>query len=84
MDVLHVGLSICSWESNLVSSFLDKEWGQARGECKPGNEENWMFPAADRTEFEDRLIVAMATQIGVLTMMSTHRYSFAVKTYLQK
>ena len=43
-----------------------------------------MFPAADRTEFEERLIVAMATQIGVLTMMSTHKYSFAGKTYLQK
>ena len=26
----------------------------------------------------------MATQIGVLTMMSTHRYSFDGKTYLQK
>ena len=51
--------------------------------AKPGNEENWMFPAEDRTEFEERLIVAMATQIGVLTMMSTHRYSFAGKTYLQ-
>ena len=39
--------------------------------AKPGNEENWIFPAADRTEFEERLIVAMATQIGVLTMMSS-------------
>jgi hypothetical protein len=52
--------------------------------ANPKNEENWSFPAVERTDFEERLIVAMAVQIGVLTMMSTHWYSFAGKTYLQK
>ena len=40
--------------------------------ANPKNEENWMFPEVEKTEFEERLIVAMSIQIGVLTMMSTH------------
>ena len=52
--------------------------------AKPGNQENWTFPEVKRTEFEERMIVEMATQIEVLTMMTTHRYSFDGKTYLQK
>ena len=50
---------------------------------KPKNDENWMYPAEEMTELEERLIVATAVQIGVLTMMSTHRYSFNGDTYLQ-
>ena len=52
--------------------------------AKPKNDKNWLFPAKERTEFEERLIVATAVQIGILTMMSTHRYSFNGDTYLQK
>ena len=38
--------------------------------------DNWMYPAKEMTELEERLIVATAVQIGILTMMSTHMYSF--------
>ena len=36
------------------------------------------------TELEDRLLVAMAIQVGVITMMNTHQYTFDGKTYLQR
>ena len=32
---------------------------------KPKNDENWMYPAKEMTELEERLIVATAVQIGV-------------------
>ena len=62
----------------------------ARGGMRPGvnanpkSEENWEFPEDEITEFEERLIVAMASQIGILAMMNTHHYSFNGKTYLQQ
>ena len=37
-----------------------------------------------RTEFEERMIVAMAVQIGIIAVMNTHQYSFNGKTFLQK
>ena len=52
--------------------------------ANPQNEENWIFPEDGMTEYEERLTVAMATQIGVLAMMNTHQYSFNGKTYLQQ
>ena len=46
----------------------------------PGNDENWRFPANPLTEYDERLLVATAIQIGVV---NTHKYSFNGKTYLQ-
>ena len=68
----------------IVQSRTTKNGVRPGVSANPKNEENWKFPEVDRTEFEERLIVAMAIQIGVLTMMATHRYSFNGKTYLQK
>jgi hypothetical protein len=39
--------------------------------ANPKNEDNWKFPEVVRTEFEERLMVAMVIQIGVMTMMAT-------------
>ena len=52
--------------------------------AKPRNDENWIYPAKEMTELEERLVVAISVQIGILTMMSTQRYSFNGDTYLKK
>jgi hypothetical protein len=41
----------------------------------PDNNENWKFPDTEMTELEERIMVATAVQIGVITTMNTHRYS---------
>jgi hypothetical protein len=62
----------------------------ARGGVRPGvtaspeNEEHWVFPRVEPTEYEKRLIVATVVKIGVLVMMNTHIYSWNGEIYLQK
>ena len=62
----------------------------AKGGMRPGVSanpkkiENWIFPEDGMSEYEERLIVATATQIGVLVSMNTHQYSFNGQTYLQQ
>ena len=50
----------------------------------PDNDEFWTFSRNSRTDFEERMIVAMAVQIGIIAVMNTHQYSFNGKTFLQK
>ena len=50
----------------------------------PDNDEFWTFSRNSRTEFEERMIVAMAVQIGIIAVMNTHQYSFDGKTFLQE
>ena len=50
----------------------------------PNNDECWTYPKGERTDFEERMIVAMAVQIGIIAVMNTHQYSFNGKTFLQK
>ena len=62
----------------------------ARGGVRPGvradprKMDHWYFPAVEMTKLEETTMVGIATQIGVLTMMNTHQYSFNGKTYLQQ
>ena len=62
----------------------------AKGGVRPGvssdprNDEHWSFPDAKRTELEEKILVAMAVQIGVIAVMNTHQYSFCGKTFLQR
>ena len=47
----------------------------------PGKDENWSFPISSLTEYEERLLVAMTIQIGVVIMMNSHsmgRHSYNV------
>ena len=39
----------------------------------PRNDEHWSFQRTGRTEYEERMMIAMAIQIGVLTSMNTHQ-----------
>ena len=61
----------------------------AKGGARPGvradprNMEHWRFPSGEMTKLEERTLVGMAVQIGVLAMMNTHQYTFNGKTYLQ-
>ena len=63
---------------------------EARGGVRPGvcanprNDENWSFQKAERTELEEKMLVAPAVQIGVIAVMNTHQYSFNGKVFLQK
>ena len=62
----------------------------ARGGIRPGvsaaplNDEKWSFPNVVLTEYEEKLLIATAIQIGVIVMMNTHQYSFNGKTFLQR
>jgi hypothetical protein len=52
----------------------------------PDNDEHWAFPCHmdSITTLEKGRIVATVVQIGVLTMMGTHMYSFDGTLFLQK
>ena len=52
--------------------------------ASPSNDEHWKFPSTPGTEYEERLLVATAIQIGVIVMMNTHQYTFDGKTFLQR
>jgi hypothetical protein len=62
----------------------------AKGGVRPGvssdprKDDGWEFPKVERTELEERMLVAMAVEIGIVAMMNTHQYSFDGKTVLQK
>ena len=62
----------------------------AKGGVRPGvsadtrKDDSWEFKNKDMTEYEERTLIAMAVQIGVIAMMNTHQYSFNGKTFLQK
>ena len=47
-------------------------------------EENWVFPPAELTELEERMVVATVVQIGVIGQMNTHVYTFDGEMFLQK
>ena len=38
----------------------------------PNNVDFWTFPKDERTEFEERMLVAMSVQIGVIAVMNTY------------
>ena len=54
----------------------------AKGGVRPGvsadprKDDSWEFKNKDMTEYEERMLIAMAVQIGVIAMMNTHQYSF--------
>jgi hypothetical protein len=49
----------------------------------PRKEGNWIFPDTELTELEQRMVIAMMVQIGVIVAMNTHQYSFDGKMFLQ-
>ena len=50
----------------------------------PRKEDSWEFINKELTEHEERMMIAMAVQIGVVAMMNTHQFSFNGKTFLQE
>ena len=62
----------------------------ARGGVRPGvsadprKDDSWEYMGKEMSDNEERMLIAMAVQIGVIAMMNTHQYSFAGKTFLQK
>jgi hypothetical protein len=73
-----------------LSRILPRRVTKGNGGVRPGvsadpkKDDNWLFPKAERTELEERMLVAMDVQIGVIAVMNTHQYSFNGKTFLQK
>ena len=50
----------------------------------PRKEDSWEFINKELTEHEERMMITMAVQIGVVAMMNTHQCSFNGKTFLQE
>ena len=52
--------------------------------ASPECEENWIFPVADLTDLEERMVMATVIKIGVIAMMNSHVYEFNGDIFLQR
>ena len=52
--------------------------------ASPECEENWIFPVADLTDLEEKMIMATVIKIGVIVMMNSHVYEFNGDIFLQR
>ena len=63
---------------------------EAKGGVRPGVsaapriDKSWSFRKAERTELDERMLIATAVQIGVIAVMNTHQYSLNGKVFLQR
>ena len=88
----YIAISLDKTEQRLSPLYRVLPRRTSKGGVRPGvtsdpdNDENWAFPCQmeSLTTLEKKRIVATVVQIGVLTMMGTHVYTFDGKLFLQK